>query len=116
MLDIKTCESRIETILRLFQLSLSLLKQLDPEMKLVEESCKAMLELTYRTYTDEQYNKFSKIKELSTDIIDFFQSNLDKKFFVQAFNEVQQEILKKRSERKMKQKVLVGTLEGQNAI
>lgn len=45
--------------------------------------------------------------------MDTFSKELDKDLFIRQFNEVQQEIGRARSERKLKEKLLVGTVEGQ---
>lgn len=45
-----------------------------------------MLKLVYRTYTDEQVDV--EVKDLSTQIVDTFSENLEKKFFIQQFKEV----------------------------
>jgi hypothetical protein len=45
--------------------------------------------------------------------VDTFSKELEKDLFIRQFNEVQQEIGRARSERKLKEKLLVGTVEGQ---
>jgi hypothetical protein len=55
-----------------------------------EESCAAMLEFVYRTYTDEQLN--SKVRDKSTELVDLMSSVLDKTEFVTLFNQVQSRI------------------------
>ena len=70
-----------------------------------------MLKLIYRTYTDEQLDP--EIKDLSTQIVDTFSEQLDKDVFIRLFNEVQKDITRARSERKLKDKLMVGTVEGQ---
>ena len=45
--------------------------------------------------------------------MDTFSENLEKDFFIKQFNEVQQDIGRARSERKLKDKLMVGTVEGQ---
>jgi len=37
-----------------------------------------ILELVYRTYTDEQYLSGTKVKDLSLEIVDFLQHNMEK--------------------------------------
>ena len=70
------------------------------------------MELVYRTYTDEQYAKGSSIKDLSLEIVDSLQMDLDKPFFIETYNNVKAAILKKRLDRKQKMKQLVATEEG----
>lgn len=58
MLDIKSSQDRLEAILKFFKLSLQLAKTLDSdneENPLTKECCGPILELVYRTSTDEQY-------------------------------------------------------------
>ena len=58
MLDIKTSKDRLEAILKFFKLALQLVKTLDPteeDSQLMKDSCGPILELVYRTSTDEQY-------------------------------------------------------------
>lgn len=71
-----------------------------------------MLELVYRTYTDEQYAKGSPIKDLSLEIVDLLQRDLDKPFFIETYNKIKGSILQKRLDRKLKTKQLVATEEG----
>jgi hypothetical protein len=78
-------------------------------MKLV---CGPVLELVYRTYTDEQYEKGSSIKDLSIEIVETLQRDLDKPYFIEVYNNVKSSILQKRLDRKVKQKQLVATEEG----
>jgi hypothetical protein len=60
-----------------------------------------MLELVYRTYTDEQYSD-SKVKELSLEVVDYFTNNLEKLFFVNIYKNVKDGINLKRNERRKK--------------
>jgi hypothetical protein len=111
MLDIRTSKDCLETILQFFNVSLSLQPGDRGEdfMRLV---CGPVLELVYRTYTDEQYAKGSSIKDLSLEIVESLQRDLDKPFFIEIYNNVKSSILQKRLDRKMKQKQLVATEEG----
>lgn len=43
-----------------------------------------MLELVYRTYTDEQLDQ--QVKDLSTELVDLWNSKLDKEIFLKMFN------------------------------
>jgi len=70
-----------------------------------------MLELVYRTYSDEQIPQ--AVKDLSVELVDQLSAGLEKTFFITEFNRVQQSILRYRMERKMKDRLLVGTYEGQ---
>ena len=70
-----------------------------------------MLELIHRTYADEQMEQ--KVRDVSSEIVDLLSQNLEKGYFIAEFNRVKQEIQRNRMERKMKQKLLVGTQEGQ---
>tara|TARA_B110000285_G_C14840801_1_gene475247 strand:- start:5 stop:256 length:252 start_codon:yes stop_codon:yes gene_type:complete len=69
MLDIRTSKDCLETILQFFNASFSL--KVDESgadfMKLV---CGPVLELVYRTYTDEQYAKGTIIKDVSLEIVE----------------------------------------------
>ena len=71
-----------------------------------------MLELVYRTYTDDQYPRGSLVKDQSIELMELMQSNVDKPFFIETYNSVKQHIQDKRSARKMQQKQLVATAEG----
>ena len=73
-----------------------------------------ILELVYRTYTDEQLP--ANIRSLSTELIDTLSSNLEKSFFIEQYSKIQQGIVKGRQERKMKQKLFTGTAEGQQKM
>jgi hypothetical protein len=77
----------------------------------IKASMSPMLKLVYRTYSDEQVD--SEVKDLSTQIVDTFSAHLDKDDFIRQFNEVQQDITRARSERKLREKLMVGTVEGQ---
>jgi len=70
-----------------------------------------MLELVYRTYSDEQM--LINVRTLSTELVDQLSNGLEKDFFITSFKNVQQSIVRGRMERKMKQRLLVGTAEGQ---
>lgn len=65
----------------------------------------------YRTYSDEQIPQ--AVKDLSVELVDQLSAGLEKTFFITEFNRVQQSILRYRMERKMKDRLLVGTYEGQ---
>jgi len=71
-----------------------------------------MLQLVYRTYTDEVFVKDKLVKELSNEIVDYMSKHLDKTFFVGVYNDVQTQIVKTRMDRKIKQKLFTGTAEG----
>ena len=76
------------------------------------ESCTApILELVYRTYTNDRLG--GSVKDESTELIDFLSSSLDKDFFITRFNEVQQGISKNRADRRLKTKLSLGTEAGQ---
>lgn len=69
-----------------------------------------ILELVYRTYTDTQMPQ--SVRTLSTELVDQLSNGLEKNFFIQEFKNVQQSIVRSRMDRKMKQRLLVGTQEG----
>jgi hypothetical protein len=81
---------------------------------LLEASVSPMLKLVYRTYSDEQIHHDTK--DLSIQIVDTFSEHLQKDVFLLKLKEVQQEITRTRSERKLREKLLVGTVEGQAAL
>ena len=64
-----------------------------------------MLELVYRTYTDEQLK--ASVRDLSTELVDTMSNSLEKDVFITLFNQVQMAITQARSERKLKDKMLV---------
>ena len=70
----------------------------DESKALLKACIGPMLKFVYRTYTDEQVDP--EVKALSTQIVDTFSENLEKHFFIQQFNEVQQDITRGRMERK----------------
>ena len=76
------------------------------------ELCSAILHLTQRLSTDEQYASHDKIKDLSLTIQDNMQKYLSTPAYIQVYNKVKQEIGHKRSERKQKEKRLVATEAG----
>ena len=82
------------------------------QTKVVQAICAPVLELVYRTYTDEQYERGSVIKDQSIELVELLQSRLDKPFFIETFGAVKTSILQKRSARKAQQRQLVGTEEG----
>mmetsp|Transcript_20802 Transcript_20802/g.32084 ORF Transcript_20802/g.32084 Transcript_20802/m.32084 type:complete len:146 (-) Transcript_20802:209-646(-) len=84
MLDIKTAEKRLMTILKFFRLSLDLLGHLGDIY--VGEVSISILKLAYRTSTDDQYK--GKVRELSQEIVDHLQETLPKNEFIQKYNEV----------------------------
>ena len=47
-----------------------------------------MLQLVYRTYTDEVFVNDKLLKELSNEIVDYMSKNLEKTFFVSVYNDV----------------------------
>ena len=49
---------------------------------------------------------------LSTELVDTLAEKLEKSYFIDQFNQVQQGIVKGRLERKAKQRLLIGTAEG----
>ena len=70
-----------------------------------------MLELVYRTYTDEQIA--TSVKDASTVLVDSMSAVLDKDVFIKIFNDTQMLITKSRTDRKIKEKMLVTSEEGQ---
>ena len=54
-----------------------------------------------------------EVKVLSTELVDTLAEKLEKSYFIDQFNQVQQGIVKGRLERKAKQRLLIGTAEGQ---
>ena len=48
-----------------------------------------------------------KIKELSHDIIDFMEENIEKSTYLEIYNKVSSSILQKRSQRKISKKIKV---------
>jgi len=111
MLDIRTSQDCLETILQFFQASFAL-KVGEGGTDFMKLVCGPVLELFYRTYTDEQYAKGSIIKDVSLEIVELLQRDLDKPFFIDTYNEVKASILQKRLDRRVKQKQLVATEEG----
>lgn len=111
MLDIKTAPDRLEAILCFFSISLELFQQTehDPESETspTRLTSFAILNLTQRLATDQQYTTHQKIKETSLTIQDNLQKHLTTPIFVQIYNQVKKEITQKRSERKQKEKRLV---------
>ena len=69
-----------------------------------------MLELVYRTYTDEQLK--AAVRDQSTELVDTMSNSLDKDVFITLFNQVQMAITQARTERKLKDKMLVTTQQG----
>ena len=69
-----------------------------------------MLELVYRTYTDEQLK--ASVRDQSTELVDTMSNSLDKDVFITLFNQVQMAITQARTERKLKDKMLVTTQQG----
>lgn len=103
MLDIKTSQDRLETILQFFNLSAQFLLS-KSESGILKEICGPILELAYRTYTDEQYPRGSVIKDQSIELVELLQEGVDKPFFIETYGQVKAKILQKRSARKMQQK------------
>ncbi len=62
-------------------------------------------------YTDEQY-KDTRAREISMELMDFLSTGIDKSYFISTYNDVKQQVLKKRLERRMQQKVLMASAEG----
>jgi len=60
------------------------------ELERLDECCPAMLELVYRTYTDEQLA--SSVKDLSTVLVDEMSNALSKEVFIKHFNATQMQI------------------------
>lgn len=69
-----------------------------------------MLEFVYRTYTDDQLP--ATVRDPSTELVDQMNSLLNKDTFIQIFNAVQMQITQQRTERKMKEKMLVASEAG----
>lgn len=69
-----------------------------------------MLELVYRTYTDEQIA--TSVKDASTVLVDSMSAVLDKDVFIKIFNDTQMLVTKSRTDRKIKEKMLVTSEEG----
>jgi hypothetical protein len=69
-----------------------------------------MLELVYRTYTDEQLP--ASVRDPSTELVDKMSDSLEKDVFIKIFNQVQMAITQARTERKIKEKMLVTNEEG----
>lgn len=84
----------------------------DGHKLILEEVCGPMLELVYRTYTDDQYLRGSKVKDLSFEIVEFLQTHVDKPSFIETYSQVKTSILEKRNSRRMQHKQLVGSMEG----
>jgi hypothetical protein len=70
-----------------------------------------MLELVYRTYTDDQIP--SSVKDPSTELVDQLSAKLDKDSFIKVYNDVQMQITRNRTDRKIKEKMLVTSEHGQ---
>ncbi len=75
------------------------------EISAVQECCGPMLELVYRTYTDEQIP--NSVKDPSTELVDQLSAKLDKDSFIKVYNDVQMQITRNRTDRKIKEKMLV---------
>jgi len=69
MLDIRTSQDCLETILQFFNASFSL-KVGESGTDFMKLVCGPVLELVYRTYTDEQYAKGTIIKDVSLEIVE----------------------------------------------
>lgn len=69
-----------------------------------------MLEFVYRTYTDEQLP--AAVRDPATELVDAMSELLDKDIFLKIFNATQMQITQGRTERKMKEKMLVTSEEG----
>ena len=69
-----------------------------------------MLEFVYRTYTDEQLP--ATVRDPATELVDQMSELLDKDVFLKVFNQTQMQITQGRTERKMKEKLLVTSEEG----
>jgi len=55
----------------------------------------------------------NSVRTISTELVDQLSQGLEKTFFIAEFKNVQQSIVRGRMDRKMKQRLLVGTQEGQ---
>jgi hypothetical protein len=73
MLDRKTAEDRLKTILQYFQIGLQLIS----DHAITSVICGPILDLVYRTTTDDQYHA-TTIREISQDIEDFLSKNVPK--------------------------------------
>lgn len=69
------------------------------------------MELVYRTYTDDQYSG-TRIKEVSYEIVEYYSTNMEKAIFIDIYNRVKSNIMKKRLERKRVMKVKMASAEG----
>lgn len=110
MLNINTSQERIQTILNLHKIGLQLVHLKYPDQ--LASIIQPILELVYRTYTDAQYQQMEKIKELSHDIIDFMEENVEKSAYLEIYNKVASQILQKRTQRKISKKIKVNDQQG----
>ena len=62
----------------------------------LEKLCHPILELVYRTYTDDQYARGTPVKDLSIEIVELLQDNVSKPFFIETYGRVKNEIVQKR--------------------
>lgn len=103
MLNVSKAKDPIANIMLFFQVALHLFAESQTEGKVdnekTREALKPMLELIYRIYTDEQY-KDTRAKELSLELVEMLSTNIDKGFFIDTYNDVKNEIHRKRIERK----------------
>ena len=106
---------KLEAIIQFFMVSIKLFASQPSSNETIDNqflrnSLVPILELVCRTYTDDKMDQ--NIRSLSTELVDHLSDSLEKAFFVNTLNGVQQAIQKSRVERKMKQKLLYGTMEG----
>lgn len=89
MLNISEGITRIAGIVQFYQVALQLFEDFckQKDNSHTRSVTEPILELVYRTYSDEQY-KESKIKDISLEIVEYLSNNLDKNYFVQIYNEV----------------------------
>ena len=71
-----------------------------------------ILNLTQRLTTDHQYAQFEQIRETATEIQEDLQAYLTTPEYLRIYTQVQKAILRRRAERKEKEKRLVTSEEG----
>ena len=92
---------KLTSLVTFYQTSLSYLEEIGALL----ECCGPILEFVYRTYTDDQIA--STVRDPSTELVDQLSAKIDKESFVKVFNDVQMQITRNRTERKIKEKMLV---------
>ena len=121
MLDIRSSVDRLETILCFFKVSVELFEHVYPhgpdsdgltDESPLKKSIEHILNLTQRLATDQQYAKHEKVRQTSIEIQDQLQQFLSTPVYLQIYNSIQKQILRRRAERKENEKRLVMSEKG----